>query len=899
MQHTLCEHKENVSFTGKNEPTDFVCINSALFDQVCFQFFWVSRRECQFCSELCQTHENIVQHVVSAVPIFKFGPIFSSNCGSVTTFKKFWGPVKKQVLSAQNSISGLFLHISSKKYISLGPDLFKCDEGNIILAIFLCDGQNDCSSEAKSSDESHCYCKRKEIPMFPCKVLLGDTAAVDCSDLYFKSHDGTCHAYIWNTNHFTAIQSTNHVLDNSKSFLCDNGSYISATLANDLQYDCAQTGNDEWQLLKMKTTPMIFHCSNQDNIPCRDGHSKCYNISQICVFSLDDFHHVLPCRTGEHLATCTHFECNSNFKCPKFYCIPWKYVCDGKWDCPYGMDEGKSTKCGYLRICKNLFQCRNSSICVHLADVCDSERDCPHEDDEKLCDRAIQSCPTKCLCLFSAVNCVGQNISFFSLQMELQRKVLVLRSCSLEQTNLGGEKVDQVVIFILSQSQLTDLCQLVYSCVHLLHSNCMSNNVRSLKKNCFSQLASLMFLNMSSNSLSTMTKNTFDNNKKLQVVDLSHNPITLFELNWIGSTSNLKFLYFNISSQNSKIISFEPDTFRNLNHLRMFFTNYNKLCCFLPDKAKCSSSLPWFLSCDNLLPDVSLKVLFYVLSVLILILNKVAIFLQIMWLKLKIQKESSNAIVIILVNVADFLLALPFFSLWIKDLMLKHTFVLHETEWRSGVVCHWIFCGFLFCSILSPSSLSFLSYQRLQIVKEPIATPYKQTQFVLKKSAVVLATTAAIAVCLTGLAKSNTVWLQSGLPTSLCSPFVDPMKSMITIPIILGLVFLSEFFCIAFTSVCYIKLFLTLNETSRITPQSTAKKRSNVLMVIQLISVTVSNILCWIPSSTVSVVATFMNQYPVKMITWTTITVVPINSVINPTIFVAVSLRKFLSSSKV
>ena len=27
------------------------------------------------------------------------------------------------------------------------------------------------------------------------------------------------------------------------------------------------------------------------------------------------------------------------FKCPGYHCIPWSYVCDGKWDCPHGYDE--------------------------------------------------------------------------------------------------------------------------------------------------------------------------------------------------------------------------------------------------------------------------------------------------------------------------------------------------------------------------------------------------------------------------------------------------------------------------------------------------------------------------------------------------------------------------------
>ena len=66
---------------------------------------------------------------------------------------------------------------------------------------------------------------------------------------------------------------------------------------------------------------------------CRKGHSKCFNISDIYRYRLDSKNNLISCRTGGHIQNCEEFNCSSS------YCIPWSYVCNGKWDCPHGDDE--------------------------------------------------------------------------------------------------------------------------------------------------------------------------------------------------------------------------------------------------------------------------------------------------------------------------------------------------------------------------------------------------------------------------------------------------------------------------------------------------------------------------------------------------------------------------------
>ena len=120
---------------------------------------------------------------------------------------------------------------------------------------------------------------------------------------------------------------------------------------------------------------------------------------------------------GSHLQNCTDFECNLHYKCPGHYCIPWRYVCEGKWDCPLGYDEFKIT-CGELRKCQRMFHCYGTGICLHLKDICDGYKDCPYGDDEVLCLLSTVYCPKVCICINFAIVCrniTAQNVKWARL----------------------------------------------------------------------------------------------------------------------------------------------------------------------------------------------------------------------------------------------------------------------------------------------------------------------------------------------------------------------------------------------------------------------------------------------------------------------------------------------------
>ena len=62
-------------------------------------------------------------------------------------------------------------------------------------------------------------------------------------------------------------------------------------------------------------------------------------------------------------------------------------------------------------------------------------------------------------------------------------------------------------------------------------------------------------------------------------------------------------------------------------------------------------------------------------------------------------------------------------------------------------------------------------------------------------------------------------------------------------------------------------------------------KKANSTVIFQIITLTVSNIICWIPSGIIYLTSTFSDKYPINIASWVQIVLTPINSIIDPIVF--------------
>ena len=123
------------------------------------------------------------------------------------------------------------------------------------------------------------------------------------------------------------------------------------------------------------------------NLPCKLGHSKCFPLTKLFVYDLDENGQIKYCRDGGHLVHCSNINCTNTYKCPNSYCIPFRHVCNGMWGCSNGEDDANyvNYKCqGMLKCSTRLTQ---HEICLHPSEVCDGTPHCIHGEDEFLCDQ--------------------------------------------------------------------------------------------------------------------------------------------------------------------------------------------------------------------------------------------------------------------------------------------------------------------------------------------------------------------------------------------------------------------------------------------------------------------------------------------------------------------------------
>ena len=511
----------------------------------------------------------LLHPLLDAVSSF-MNPLLLSNSNQEVVLMEYCRLFNKssfESVDSSETVRGYAVLQSHTRNISTNYHLFECSDGSFIAKVLVCDGIIDCPGEV-SSDELNCICETIDnwTTSILCKIQKVSGGKSVCSLLYNETGSGSCIQYGYSL-------VNKHEGQNMEIEFCGKKFFAQEDIRNDLVVDCLPNGEDEFVLKSILTHGVRKECKDKNELPCFEGHSLCYNISNICKYRLNKLNHLIPCRTGGHIEECEYFECNMMFKCPGFYCVPWSYVCDGKWDCPGGSEESHRYSCGKYRNCTNMYRCRNSKICIHLGNVCDEYDDCPLDDDESLCEISRLKCPGDCVCLSLAIKCINSSVSADDLKNKFPYVAIsVLFSSKLWQ-NVDDilELFATVTHMHFVRNEIVSICSYVFHWKDLKLLDLSYNFISHLSTRCFHNLLYLTLIRLNNNNINIVKSQTFTNVPNLNFVDLSFNQIESLEFEIFYKISEVNRLRLN----GTDINQIDANAFTNVGLKSVFTLNYH------------------------------------------------------------------------------------------------------------------------------------------------------------------------------------------------------------------------------------------------------------------------------------------------------------------------------------
>ena len=498
-------------------------------------------------------------------------------------------------------------------YFSIcGPNMQQCDDGSCRTQSIICMSNFGCAPSlcacmvGTKLTYNTDYCRHQCPPgICICAPLMFQCSGGGCIP-YFHVCDDVYHCADSSDEFCIAHTSLKYLSRNSHrdfssqlyqwcvGFFCSSGSCFDVPFVNDLIPECSDA-TDEYHSLSMKYNGSQYSCTDVQQIPCIPGHSKCFELSHLCVYDHDNFGHISYCRDGAHLLNCRFVKCTNSFKCRRSYCIPLRKVCDGVPDCNNGEDE---ISC-HNNICPGYLKCSGVEFCIHPNEVCDGFSHCPHGDDEKFCD--IFGCPMGCTCLGHAAVCTEVRhigIPKFPFPDMIYLSVGWNFEFVLSFANLSS--LSKLIILDLSNSKLLDICSslledyLFYDWLHALYLQ--NNGIKYITSHCFDKLPSLLVINFGGNNILNIANDAFSG-ISLDFLILNNALIFPLSWRWINSFHSLKIL-------NIRGVKLNYQIHTALNRLETLETIYNddaRICCILKNVKGCHGPMKTHVECFQLL----------------------------------------------------------------------------------------------------------------------------------------------------------------------------------------------------------------------------------------------------------------------------------------------------------
>ncbi len=693
----------------------------------------------------------------------------------------------------------------------------------------------------------------------PCEYKILDKGTLYCME---QRESQDVHSQMSNFTHVPVIYQTEVI---SNHFLCFQGSLVSILMLCDDHIDC-KYGDDEiicnktekdWQFLQL-IDHSTQHSQPEVKVDGKTSISSCHSPDVKCLYEINDryVHRTQKyCSSGKHLDFCADTFCNKSFKCPGFYCVPWRYICDGHWDCPAGDDE---IDC-FAKHKRAYFHCPNSSIFVLPSSICDFVFDCPDNSDEIFCDLKNAVCPKNCSCIFYSMLC-SFSIPPFSTTVGSPHEFLHISGMyGMKQLSHFVNRFDRIQKLFLKNNNFQEFCmENVKLKWRLVCFVAPKNNISTLLGNCLDTFPHLTLLSFAENLISSLDCDTFSGLSSLKVIDISQNKLTKLSGCTFQKVSQLH--HFSVSNNNLVSISKTLFNWNFENQVHVNASFYAFSC--LDIVANITPENIWPHSCEAPLESLSIELTAWAIFLGGFITNVYPLFEH------TAQTNTGYQSMIKTVCTSNLFRLAVLGELLSVNILYKSDFVFFEHEWKMSFLCHVLCFTILFSGPFSVFCFNLLTVSRYMVIKYPLDSKFKISSFVLKCIGLGLLCSTLLSVVF-----SMNIFLGK-LYSPLCFPLGHTESHVLNYVITLLLAFFGLWSCL-FVTCIYLALIFIMKKNSLVTSNQSTNLYSHF---VKKSCITVfANFLSFLPSSVIFILTLVITKYPYEMLTWAFVAVIPAN----------------------
>ena len=605
------------------------------------------------------------------------------------------------------------------------------------------------------------------------------------------------------------------------------------------------------------------------------------------IYEKDYLKSLPPDQHRDMLCPETHFQCPDNG-----YCLPVFVRCNGVYDCPGKEDE---EGCGDA-VCPGYYRCRGCAVCLHPDHVCDGVRQCPEQDDELLCNL---TCPEHCICLGLAFKC--------SLAIELPH---TLRALDISGNALALSLLVDLVMLVyldLSNCQLSSITRFSY--LNLQTLSLSKNLIHTLSLKDLMDLSNLRHLSLSQNPIILLFPDDVSSSlslPNLETLDLSGVMFPQLQISILDAFPNLQNLNLSnsgvlhlsftgstplprlqiIDLRGCPLLEFPPQLFLRLDTLQQLFGDTFKLCCpqVLPagfNPNHCHSPVNEISSCDNLLRLHVYRLSLTLFAVFAVSGNVVSLILQLSGFGSKTGKSSGYSVFVTHLCISDGLMGVYLSIIGVADMVYQNTYLWQDTTWKNSAVCR--LAGFfaLLSMEMSAFIVCLITLDRFMVIQ----FPFSQLRFKSGSAHVVCLVHWLMVislVCIPFLPVCSHWEFYSS--TDICVPLPVTRSSFAGHSFAFGVMIVLNMVLFVAIAVGQTAIYSTIRFNT-LSSTDTGRKQQDLNIARRLITIAVTDFLCWFPVGLLGLLASTGTAVPGEVNVAMATLVIPLNSAMNPFLY--------------